>query len=166
VLALVVVWGLRSRASELGRLRTAVLPSDLLVAIAALVAIVGISREGARHGAWVPWLSAAVATLAFGAAAWVGRWRTAAAGSRAAAALAAQFCLGTALITPLVLVPVWASTLLGRPAQAAALILLRLTLAIPPSVLLGSIAAPYFGRRIVAVGGFGLAALGMLLMST
>ena len=47
--------------------------------------------------------------------------------------LGIHLVLGIALVTPLVLVPVWANTLLALDPPGAAQVLLWLTLAIPPT---------------------------------
>ena len=165
VLALLGAWGPRLRAADLVRLWRSARASDLLVGIAVGTTIVGISREGVRHGAWIPWASVAVAIAALVLAARLAGWHLSGARAGPAAAIAAHLCLGVALITPLVLVPVWASTLLGRSPAAAALVLLRLMLAVPPCALIGAFVATRLGRRAVAGGGFLLAAIGLAVMS-
>lgn len=141
---------------------------SLMFATAAIgILVVGISREAARLAAWLPWVSGAASMLLFALASWAARGGVGevAGSTRVRAGLLAHLFLGVALITPLVLVPVWASTLLDRPAHEAALTLLRLTLAIPPCALAGAVIAPRVGRAVVAGSGFLLVAAGLLMMA-
>lgn len=162
---LFVAWVRQIARAEVGRLRRAVSPSDAFVTLAVVAAIVGVSRESARLAVWLPWLSAAVAAGALVGAARAGTWSNAAAGPRSTAGLAAHLFLGIALVTPLVLVPVWANTLLARSPEAAALVLLRFTVAIPPLAFIGALVAPRLGRSAVAALGYAFAAIGLAMMS-
>jgi hypothetical protein len=163
--ALVVTWAPHLRLGHLARLRGAIGAADALAAAAVAVLVVGVSREAARAGGWTPWIAGILAAAGLAVAARLGSWWRGPGGVATAAALLAHLALGVALVTPLVLVPVWASTLLGREPQTAALVLLRATLAIPPFAVLGGLAAPRVGRGLVAAGGFAVAALGLWLMA-
>ena len=82
----------------------------------------------------------------------------------------AHFLLGVALITALVEVPSFAYSS-GWPATAdssplvGGLLLIRLTLLIPVGAVLGGLAIPKVGGRLVAVAGFALSAAGLWRMS-
>ncbi|HLZ26744.1 MAG TPA: MFS transporter [Chloroflexota bacterium] len=160
-------------AASTDRLRLPRVPWSALfppvaVGLALGVAVAGISREVARTAAWLP---PACAVAASALLLWVVRieYRRRPPSALARLGRLAGFwvllglhlLLGVALVTPLVLVPVWASTLLALDPPGAAQVLLWLTLAIPPTALLGAAAAARVGRRATAALGFGLVAAGL-----
>jgi MFS family permease len=171
-----VVAAVAAVSASTDRLRLPRLPWSALVGSLALglalgVAVAGLSREVARTAAWLPpacaVAAAALLLLVVGierrlrppsALASLGRvpgfWGI----------LGIHLALGVALVTPLVLIPVWASTLLALDPPGAAQVLLWLTLAIPPTALLGAGAASRLGRRATAGLGFSLVAAGLFSM--
>ncbi|MBV8713700.1 MAG: MFS transporter [Chloroflexi bacterium] len=125
--------------------------------------IAGVSREAARAGFWVAALCIVCAGVL---AALLVKRSSLARGRGFGILLAAHGLLGVALMVPLVLVPVWANTLLALDASGAAQVLLRMTLAIPPGALIGAAAARIAGTRAVALVGFLVVAVGLQFMAT
>src|SRR5438094_4549672 len=78
-----------------------------------------------------------------------------------AAANAANFFVGAALITAMVDVPLWLATVQGGSGVAGGLLLLRLTAFIPPGAWLGGVLAHRVGVAAVGVAGAAVAALGL-----
>ena len=79
---------------------------------------------------------------------------------------ATQLLEGVAFIIALVTVPLMANTVMGREPLTGAWWLLRLTAAIPVGAVVGGFAVAYLGVRPVTILGLGLAAVGLLLVST
>lgn len=135
-------------------------PAGVGLALGLIVA--GVSRDAARSGVWVGpacVVCAAALLVPFVARNDVMRSRS------FGIVLGAHVLLGVALMVPLVLIPVWANTLLALDAAGSAQVLLRMTLAIPPGALIGAAAARLLGTRPVAFLGFGLVAVGLQFMS-
>jgi MFS family permease len=82
-----------------------------------------------------------------------------------AAANAANFLVGAALIIGMVEIPLYAYTLFGLEEWQAGLLLIQLTLPIPIGAVLGGWLADRMGCRITAVIGFLVAAGGFFLIS-
>ena len=82
-----------------------------------------------------------------------------------AAANAANFLVGVALIIGMVEVPLYSYTLFGLEEWQAALLLIQLTLPVPIGAVIGGWIADRIGNRITAVVGFLVAAGGYLLVS-
>ncbi len=80
-------------------------------------------------------------------------------------ALAVQLCAGAAFMVPLVVVPLWGNTLLGRSAADAALLLARLTLAIPIGALVATRLSDRLGPSAATALGMGGVCLGLVLMT-
>ncbi|MEE8518449.1 MAG: MFS transporter, partial [Dehalococcoidia bacterium] len=83
-----------------------------------------------------------------------------------AAAMSAQFLIGTALILALVTVPLMADTVLGQSPLEGGLRLMRFTGAIPVGAVLGGFAVRRLGVRPPIFVGLALGAGGLLLMGT
>lgn len=80
------------------------------------------------------------------------------------AVLATHLLAGAALMVPLLVVPIWATTLLALPPAEAALLLARLTLTIPLGAVLGSLISARLPPSLIAAAGLALTTLAALLM--
>lgn len=77
-----------------------------------------------------------------------------------------HFLVGAALMIGLVSVPLLAGTIYGLSALDAGLLLMRMTIALGISALIGGVIATYFGVRIPTIAGLVIAAVGFNFIST
>jgi len=81
------------------------------------------------------------------------------------AANGAQLLVGVSLIVAMVTVPLMANTVMGKTPLTGAMWLLRMTGAIPLGAVVGGLVLGRAGFRPVMLGGLGLTALGLFLVS-
>jgi hypothetical protein len=91
--------------------------------------------------------------------------RTVLQGVRVQSANATQLLVGAVLIIGMVTIPLMANTVLGLSALEGGLYLLRMTLAIAVTALLGGAISQRYGARLPAVAGLILVVIGYLAMS-
>src|SRR5579859_836037 len=173
VVAAVATFAATSDRLQLPRLASApsALVPPLAFGLALAVAVAGLSREAARTAAWLP-PACALTSAAILLVVVATEYRRSPPSALARLGhvpgfwviLGIHLGLGIALVTPLVLIPVWANTLLGLDPAGAAGVLLWLTLAIPPTALLGAKIAGRVGHRTTAGFGFCLVAAALFSM--
>ncbi len=78
---------------------------------------------------------------------------------------ATHLLVGAALMIGLISVPLLAGTIYGQSAFESGLLLMRMTIALGVSALVGGIIATYLGVRVPTVAGFVIAAIGFIFIS-